>query len=1130
MKLTPEQEKAINSRKENIVVSASAGSGKTGTMVLRVIDLIKEGVSPDRIVMLTYTENAAHEMMERLSDALFDEIRAAKPEDRAILIDAHDHLPMLSCGTIHAFCYKLIMAHFEQLGLSPLYTIVEQNAAKALKERVFNGVLRSRHAAGGQTFIDFLAQFDAMGDEGLRESVKQVYDCMTSLEERDGCLDEWERIADTDLEDIPAIGYYLAAWQDRMDTILAKYHECYEDAIAAGAKEISEQIAYRVDCLTTQYSFASLRDFYLSLTPHEFGKTPTVHKEERETFGETVFKKYSSIESARTKFEGAVKEVVTQLSDKEKADEIYSHSAGFIKELLAFVREFDQAYEKVKEERKLLDFSDLEKYALQLLKKEEIRREIACDHVLVDEKQDVNPIQDRLVRLLSEGHSLFSVGDVKQSIFRFRQGAPEIFLQAMREGRDDPIGSDVILFDRNFRSSKAVISFVNEVFAPLMTEKFGGVEYSETPLCGRGDRTPEGEVIPDLGYVNCTLSDPKPRTVRPPVDSVFDVREADRLVKDSDTDDAEVEWVLKCIREVVGTQQYNAKKKEYFTVGYGDIAILSAKRGDVSAKVIDALRDAQIPMDLGNFKKEGKEIEVEELTDLMRLILSPHDDYAFVSALRSPMFEFDLEEIARISLIEGKDFCEKAKAYAESEEGGKMRAFFSYVDKIRFDSSVLPVADLLARIIEERFRLPLLSEPDGKLRFGALRSFVSDVRAKHLTSVAEYIDYFDNEYKGTNSEIPDGNAVTFMTIHGSKGLEFPVVIVIDTGKNILSQEMYKDPIVVDKEFGVHKRIVEKDGVQWNNLSFKAVLEKKKREGMEDALRLMYVALTRAKNVLYVSGRRSSTKAEKVFSPESAQTMADWILFSLNELPHGKPTVLPDFAEAKATETPSAEESSLAAAEEEKVDPATLLRNAFAYEYKHKIATTTGIKYTVTGINNMEDDGYYPPKPLFAEDKTERGTAMHAVMENLPFTVTDAVQVEEYLDAFVKSGIITEEERKDVDPHVVLDAARRIRTLIGDREEKREKTFMLRLPAFDIGIDGLDDEVVVQGKVDLLAVGEKDAVIVDYKVSGASDAYLTEHYHGQLSLYALAVKRALGIENISAYIFVLGRNRLIEIRL
>lgn len=1137
MKPTEEQKQAIESRKKNVVVSASAGSGKTGTMVLRVIDLIKEGVTMDHIVMLTFTENAAGEMMSRLSDALFREIRSATGEARVRLMKAHDDLPMLSCGTIDSFCFKLIMAHFEQLGLSPLHTIVEKKASDAMKKRIFNSVVRARYAEGGEDFIEFFAQFGNK-EETLYDAVKSVYECWITLEERAAAIDEWERIASLDLGDIPAVRYFLEAGKARRDAFVRRFEALSAEAEAAGAKEISAQSRHRIKC-AKNIAFSSLKDLLLSFGSKEKEDTPKIYQKERTTFAE-LYDRYCKLDAANTKFLKKFKDPFAEVGGYEEACDAYRHAARSVRELLALVRVFDVAYKKAKEEKKLLDFADLEQYALELLEKAEIRGELACEHVLVDEKQDVNPIQDRLVRLLSGEHSLFSVGDVKQSIFRFRQGAPEIFQELMREGRSDPENSDVILFNKNFRSSRAVISFVNEVFETLMTEEFGGVDYSEAPLCGRDPVAEDGRPVIDVGYVHCRFFDPalsaSPAPLPSEITSVYDLREADRLLKENASAvDEEAEWVRDRISEVVGTRQFDAKEGKYFTVEYKHIAILSRSRGGVCPRVISCLREARIPLSLGAFKEDGQTDEERQLADLMRLVLSPYDDYAFVSVLRSPMFEFDLDEIARVSLLEGRSFYDKAKAYAENADGAKMRAFLEYLARVRFDSSVLPVADLLSRVIEERFRIPLLREADGRLRFGSLRAFVSEVRAKRVASVAEFLDYFDNEYQGTEGEIADGNAVTFMTIHGSKGLEFPVVFLINTGAELFSRKAYSAALVVDKIFGVHKRVVEKDGKILKNPSFKLVMQKKRQEEIEDSLRLMYVALTRAQNVLYVTGKRSPARIGAIISVEEANSMAEWISFAVPTLPKGAPpTELPPVEEREEVTT---EKSFFV--EEENVIPTRMsedgknaLRDAFSYDYPYKTATKTGIKYTVTGINTMDDDGYYPPKPLFSdsEDKAARGTALHAVMENIPFTTDSTEEVRACLQNLTAIGILTEEEGRSADAAVILDAVRKVRDKVDGYTVMREKTFMLQLPASapEIGLEGVDDPVVIQGKVDLLAVGEKDAVILDYKCTSKSDDDIVKSYTKQLELYVRAVKAGLGIEDVVAYIFVLGRNRFIQV--
>lgn len=1107
--LTEEQKRAIDSRKKDIVISASAGSGKTSTMVSRVIGLIKEGVKPERIAMMTFTENAAREMISRLSDALIKEIRLVPPSERKTLVDALDALPMISCGTIHSFCYKFIMSHFEKVALSPMHSIIDEKGADSLKNRAFRAVAREHYLSEGAEYVSFAAHFDKISDENLKKSVFKVYALLTTLDEEEDPLSKWEKIAETSLSEQAGASLFAEYYRKRAERLIEKYAALRKEAAAVGAKEIAAQLAYRINKLDKAYRVATFEDIFRVNDERDYGKMQAVSRREKTDFA-LLWADVEVADKARKTLEDDLKERLKEFGTYEEACEAHRDSAARVKRLLAFVRDFAAEYERVKQEMKVLDFSDLEKYALRLLSDEELRKGVLFEHVLVDESQDINPVQEKLICLLSEKRARFSVGDVKQSIYRFRLADPNIFLRAMERAAASPERSDLILFNRNFRSSKAVIDFVNDVFDPLMTSAFGGVEYGAARLVGEEEGN-SGEV----GCFFCRKEVPE-KTV---VDEMYDLPAAVHLAKERDSENEEVKWVRDRIRRLVGTKLYDAKRKEDFTVRYGDIAVLSVSRGNVAQELISCLQRSNIPVNVGAFEREGKCLEGEQLTDLLRLILSPHDDYALLSVMRSPMFEFPTEEIIRISLLEGESFFEKAAAYAEKPEGEKMRELFSYVEKIRFESSVFPLAELLSRIAEERFRLPLLREPDGRLRFGKLRAFVSAMASRsEITSVAAFLEYHDHDYDGVaGGEIADGNAVTFMTVHGSKGLEFPIVFLVDTGAEIVSTQDAKESVLADRDLGVHLRVTEIGGVERKCASFRMTLVKKKLEAMEDKLRLLYVALTRARNSLYVTGKIADSKFGKILSPESASTMAEWITYAVPKPPH---------LERHYEETPFEEEPPKEDLAEIKVDKARL-REAFAYEYPHKKATVTGIKYTVTGINSMDEEGYHPPTPLFPEEKIERGTALHALMEHIPLSSEREEDVLLCLEELIRQGIVSAEEGERVSPAAVLDALAKIRALVGARKVEREKTFMLKLPARTVGVADLEDEVAVQGKLDLLALGE-DAVIVDYKLSGAPIPVLKERYKAQLELYALAVKKSLSVSSVRTYIFVLGRNLLVEI--
>ncbi len=1130
-KMTPEQARAVESKKGNVIISASAGSGKTTTMVSRVAELIKErGAKTSEIAMMTFTEASAREMTSRLSDLLLQEIKNARERSREAsdlsekekadrefesLVCALDELPFLSCGTIHAFCLGLIKRHFELVNLSPSLSVMDEDSAVFYKKQAMNSLIKKRYAEDKDRYLSFSRLFGEKGDDLLSDSVFALYDLMTTCEEREGFLDRAKETANLALGASPYASYYLSYLSRRIFALREVIRPVFEKALAFEARSYSEKLRFYETILDEFSAVSSLRDVFLSAERAAAWAKPRLSSKEGKLFPE--FKE--ECECVFELCERFLKEMKGLLSDYgsyAQAEEDYKNSAAATSELIDLTREFSEEYEKVKEKEKLLDYADFEKYAVELLSRPEIRGELGFKYVLVDECQDVNPVQDRIVRYLAEGNELFTVGDVKQSIYRFRLADPEIFNDRLKRGEADPEASDVILFDKNFRSSPCVIDFVNTVFSSLMTESFGGVDYKKHLLAGRepaATEEKEGEI--GLFFFE------EPQEENPEIAGVYSVRTAVLEEEEAEEKSTEGEWVLSKLREVVGSKLYDAKKKAAFTVSYRDVAILAAKRNAASS-VVRYLQKAGIPLNVGNFLKDENGLEEEQLVDFLRLILSPSDDYALLSVLRSPMFEASNETLLRIGKEEGKNFYEKALSYSGKPEGTLVRSLFSYLEQARFMSSILPLYELASSIAEEKFRLPLLKEKDGRLRFGKLLSFVESLKGKwENAGIAEYLTFYDEFYSGKNGgEIEEKDAVSVMTIHASKGLEFPVVFLVGTAADVNPVEDHNRQIAADRELGVAKKITDEANFEKRkNFAVEAIAKKKREEGREDSLRLLYVALTRAKNSLYVSGKLSEKSYRDRPSPAFASSMAEWIAYAIK----GKYPIERYF-ERKASFVPE----KVLPVIPESSENAALLRDAFRYEYPYQKATETGIKYTVTGINNTEEEGYAPPIPLFPEDQASKGTRFHAVMENVPLSVSSEEEMEKALEHMRELGVLSESEKDEIDVAVALDAVRKIRDLTDGFSVEREKSFMLRSPAEEIGLSGVKDYVAIQGKIDLIARKGNQALIVDYKLTSAPAYILKERYRAQLDLYELAVQKAYGSADVEKYIFVLGRNELIRL--
>lgn len=1119
---TTDQIKAIESRKKKVFVSASAGTGKTETMVNRVIGLVTEDKIPlSSLVMLTFTEAAAEEMKSRLEDALLARVKRASGEERAMLSDALDYMPFLHCSTIDSFCYSLVRAHFEYLGLSPMHALVDETVAESYREKAVKVVLddfayRCLHSATATAestdgYYDFLACFGKKEEDNLKKSMIALYNYTETGEDGAAFLQKAEELLALPLKEHPAwkeyLAFLLSQTQATLDELLPRGEE-----IPSHAEKTRLKYNYMINTLKDFSCCKSLETIQDKASKLE--RMPSKSDAEEKSFPDGVKAMEeitNSFSSWRNLYFGIKDDKALFKMSAEEVKEGFEEARKNTLTLIDLVRRFKQAYQEIKEEEKALDYADVEHYALTLLKDHGIGKDLECRHLLVDECQDLNPLQDALMRLLVGEEALFMVGDVKQSIYRFRLSDPEIFQRRVEEGEKDKTGTEVIHFDENFRSSDEVIAFVNTVFSRLMSKDYGGIDYQ---LANRGGRH-DGN-----GGVRCFFYHPEKKKTLD--NKIYSVKEDLARIESEETLCPEAEWVKRCIRELVGKTLYSTKDNSKFQLSYKDILILSSKGmrpGTKQEKVIRCLRDAGIPLNLGDFVRESEYPEIDSLVDFLRLIQSPNDDYAMLSVMRSDLFGFTVKEITEISRLEGKTFVKKAESAALAGNA-KLEEMFAYLQKMRFLSSTLSLYETVSLLIDEKLRLPLAKRADGRKVFGEVLSFADTLKTgKATASIAEYLPYFDKYFKmSVEGEVAERDAVNVMTIHKSKGTQAPVVFVIGAEDELIGKHENDLNVRIDKEYGVFTSTTGK-----KNLISEIFKLKKKKELKEDKLRLLYVALTRARNYLFVSGEIGEGK-EKV-SKKDASTITEWMLCGIRGAYEYESELLPEEEEAAREDTPTPEP-----VHDDQASQAELLRAALSYKYPHESATQTGIKFTVTAINAMEEEEYCPPTMLFPEEKKAKGTAFHAVMEHLPFDLEGPEQTQAFLQKLAEDGLISAESLRDLSAKKVYGAIKEVKRIVGDRKVLREKSFLLHVPAREINVGDTEDEVEVQGKIDLLAIGEGDAVVLDYKLSSRTKEELIKKYRAQLDLYALATSRSLGIPeaNIHKYIFVLGRNELIKV--
>ena len=1130
--MTAMQAKAVGSGKRTVIVTASAGAGKTSTMVNRVVDFVaRKGVPLSSIVMLTFTNKAAEEMKTRLSDTLHAAIlEATDPKTREIcattrdpqerarlervidpircrrLAEAIDDLPLFHCSTIDSFCFKIVKTHFQMLGLSPLVTLADEDAQAREINQAMREMLDGYYHEDPDGYHTLLDDFGG-DEEKLSAAIKKVYDYAVTTEDPDGFLTRAEQVTNAPVEESPAMVGFFERVRSEARAALARIRAVARFSRAGRpaweAREKTERALEAFEQATTLEDIRAAKAIKGSVTSTYSGES------------EEDLLRYSEVRDVYKTFLGGLSKC-TFTSDALAKDKAATESAR--RETLRLIeraRRFKEFYSAVKEEKLFIDFSDVEHYALKLFSDYDLAREIGCRFLLVDECQDLNPLQDRLMQSIVNDNDLFMVGDVKQSIYRFRLSDP-LILQNRIEASRGSEDADLIEFSSNFRSCNVIVDFVNTVFSRLMTEEFGGVAY---PIADRdGNEQGSGDVR--LFFY------PKAKEAPLSATDVYSVEAAARAkAAESEEECPEGAWVRDRIRELWHRSYTSTdpRKKASLPIEYSDITILSAKKmapGNLQERVVDTLRRAGIPVNIGGFVRDRDYSEISAIVDFLRLIESPMNDYAMLSVLRSDMFGFSLDRIAEISLVEGESFSQKAKTLSDAGEADLV-AFFSYLDKMRSLSGVLSLYELVSRLIDEKMRLPILRRVDGRKVFGEITSFAEGLNGMDpMPSISEYLPFFDKYYHAREGgEVADANAVNVMTIHASKGLGSPVVFVIGLDDAVIGKADAEESVFADKEL----TLVKKPSVDGDKSVYVEQFKRKKdKELKEDKLRLLYVALTRARNWLFLSGARPEEVGEK----EGAKTLSEWILGAIRDTKFGYVEENPPFLSAETREDAPEDQPKKA------VPSLESWRKAWDKKYEHEKATETSIKFTVTAINDKEEEeSSAPPAEIRfpEEDRKAKGTAFHTVMEHAPFTLEDETQTAAFLDDLVRGGLIEAADRSSLSPRSVLGAVKGVRALTDGYRDYREKSFLLRLTAREAGIAELDDYVLVQGKIDLLAIRGNEAILVDYKRSGQSNDYLEKKYAKQLDLYAKAVKAGFPkIQTVKKYIFVLGRNEEISL--
>ena len=1098
---TKEQLQAIEHGYGNVLISASAGSGKTYTMISRLVRLVlQQNVSVNQILALTFTEMAAQDMKEKLKKTLLSNAIGGQ-KDR--IYNQLALVPTADISTLHSFCARLIRTYFFEVGLSPDFSILDESSAGAMRLECVNKTFREFYEKNEEWFYTLVEKHVVnRTDKAFKELVLSAYNFCDANQNPTEFMNSFVTVYSTE-----NFFNLLKKYKKELDVQLSELLEDAKKALILLEKTGEKKgVEFTKTLVSDLQILISAPDIYAIKKPIEiFGTRLNFDKnltEEQQGLKESV----KVIRDKLKKLIQRFSKNICQNSDEDMAilNSVKWHAQAFVQ----VVNRFGEIYSGEKREENVLDFNDLEHFALKILKNEQIRNSLKekYKYIFVDEYQDINDVQESIITLL-ENDNLFMVGDVKQSIYGFRGCNPEFFEKKFKIMQQ--AGQKVLNLKENFRSAKNVINFVNKIFCYSMTEEMFGLDYEKQSQLKFGETYPngqEGRAVLHLLEKEERESVPE-ETAR--VYNVLQEIQKPNVIKDNHT----ASLIRKIIEEELGKTYYDVKDGVEKQITYSDIAILSRNRNSTYVEgLVKGLVSHGIPVASEVKESIFDSPEIAMMLNALKLIDCFDQDIPLASTLLSPIGLFSNEDLAKI--VCEFSYSEQAKSnykwtfldafkFYEQKVSGELnkriKKFKQYFSSLRFVSHFIGAQGVFNKLIED-FDLEafLLAEEGGKKKVSSLRRLVyASVEGGKKLTVKEFLDKVESMPDCLKCVFnQDECAVKMMTIHASKGLEFPVVIVCGLERNMNKEDDKKD-VLFSRNYGfAFKYYDEQLRVKKENLLRGVIKEEFRKERIKEEERLFYVATTRATfslHLLYEGNDRVRTERFR-----GADKFIDYVPNDIPLQTH-QPTEL-SFIELKK------EPRKVIIGQTDK-QLVLKMQADFAKFYPFEKDTVLPLKIGVTCAVDTFQEGlvhllFDEPTP----DK-QRGVVAHKILENYDFCIDMPLSIQ--VETMLEKGVLTKEELKGVN----ID---RIESAVSDKvfgELKgyrlyREKLFLASFPSSKILNTDSEEEVVVQGIIDLLAISEQDAIIVDYKYSSLDKESLNKKYSAQLDAYAFAVEKVL----------------------
>ena len=1129
-KMTQNQIDAVQKTGKNVLVSASAGSGKTFVMIERIIRLIlEENVDVSNVLAVTFTNLAASEMKQKLVRAVINRINEGKDVERMRKTLAE--IPTSDISTLHSFCLNLLKTYFYSAGVDPNFTIADESKNAELSAQAIDGVFLSLYKNQDPDFLKLARIYRrGRGDSFLKSQILKLYNKASSESYPKqfllSCIDNINQNTYDFYQKsiVEKVNSKIKAVFTDFDSILDQINLLNPvDRVVIDLKSLLGEIKVKVDACLKSNSFDSLsKALSISVSSVTTKKTQD----------ESVLQIKTEIATFKKRLSEIMKKGESVLPTDPKLDQDnFLATRETVEQIVKLTLLFIEKFEEIKEKESTLTFSDLEHKTLALLKDNpDVLDAVKSKYkfIFADEYQDVNGVQEEILKLISS-NNLFMVGDVKQSIYAFRGCNPDIFASKYQSYEQNEDGYAIPL-DKNFRSSDGVLNAVNNVFSDLITIEHGGVDYKKNPM-QKGGLYSDGYGESTLHVV--TLKDKDNQLI----DGVYDVLK-DALTQDIEEDFYEGAVVAEIIEEELQRTFYDEKKKVIRKVEPSDIAVLTRNSTGYTDEIVKRLVREGLPVISESKVNILNYSEIKLLVDVLKLIDYFADDPPLVATLKSAIGKLSDEDLAKIrSFSSGQKitFYACVENYRKNGDSpiikNKLNDFFEYFNQIRTLADFWGAGELLGKILlDTGLDLEIASKNLGKIRLARVERFLAESYQNGIAlSVSEFLQKIKNAESFTaTSEVAGTDAIKVMSMHASKGLEFPIVIIPGLHKKFNALDDAEE-ILFSRKYGIAVNYFDElNRVKYSTSARTFFKQVASFERANEEARVFYVAMTRAKSRLHLITTKEVQQKRKEEEYVFTSSYTDFL--SLSDMP----VIFHEQGDCEQTQ--SFEQRKVVLSEGRKT-LTEIIKKSLNFIYPFALDTVLPVKSSVTAVNGRINHMNQSPEAfkkrqvkhvdvLRQEELTKTGTIYHRFLQLCDFSSKNA---DNQLIALVNNG----ELNKDDCAYLDKDLLNNILSLsvweeLKDYKLYKEQQFLTEFTAKELYGEDSNAKILVQGIIDLLAIKDDTAVIIDYKMSSHDEERLIKDYKTQLDLYKKAVEKGLNLKVENTFILSLKTGALIKV--